>query len=276
MRILKSFVMRTGTFGLVMMWTFSTSTCASDRASFDENSSEPVGKVVFAYWAEAPEPFGQAAIPKEHHKGLIREIGLLIADALGREAVFKPLPGGRIQLELAGGNVDMNCLSSPKWGVQPTPVSWTIPIFHGGEGPIMRADEADAVVDIESLIGKRISLYEKYTYDGPLKALVDSGRIEVTLVDTFDRGLELLQLNRIDAHMEFSSVAYSRLEQSEYGLSLELAPLRTDTFGYSCAVADHFAEHMDEINTFIRTSQQNGQISELLQKYHLPETMLED
>jgi len=276
MRVLKSPVRHFGIPGLVLTWALSTLACASERTAFDKQSSEPGDKIVFAYWSEAPEPLGQATIPNDRREGLIRDMSRLIAEALGKKAVFKPLPGGRIQPDLVGGNIDMNCLSSPKWGVQPTPIKWTIPIFHGGEGPIMRADEADAVVKFESLIGKRISLYEKYTYDGPLRTLIDGGQIEVTTVDTLDRGLELLQLNRIDAHIEFSSVAHSRLERSEYSEVLKVAPLQTDTFGYSCAVAHRFAGHLDDINTFIRTAQQNGQISGLLHKYHLPESMIED
>ncbi|GAA3946200.1 hypothetical protein GCM10022278_01710 [Allohahella marinimesophila] len=195
-----------------------------------------------------------------------------MARALQKEAVFKPLPGGRIQVELLAGRIDANCMTSPKWWAQPTEVKWTEPLFTGGEGPIMRADMADSVTEIEDLHGKTVSLYRKFEYDDPLKKLIEEERIKVVLVDSLDKALSLLQMGRIDAHIEFTSVSFRILEDPDYQTSLKMAPLRTDTFGYSCAVADHLIPQLDSMNSAIQQAQQNGEITALLRRYNFPDS----
>lgn len=240
-------------------------------ASPEPGANGASGDIIFAAWTGATEPFAPSRDPDDGRQGLIRDVGDLLADALHKQAVFKPLPGGRIQVELLAGRVDLNCLTSPKWWVQPREVKWTIPLFEGGEGPIVRADMAESLNAIEDLEGKTVSLYHKYDYDYPLKKLIDEKRITVLQVDSLDKALSLLELGRTDAHIEFTSVSYRVLENPAYSEVLKVAPLRTDTFGYSCAVADSFAPHLETLNAAIRQAQQSGELRKLLRRYNFPQ-----
>ncbi|WP_344802316.1 ABC transporter substrate-binding protein [Allohahella marinimesophila] len=256
----------------MVLWTLSASGEVSVMPLEHASATDADQHIVFADWTGAPEPFAASSDLADDRQGLIREVGHLLARALQKEAVFKPLPGGRIQVELLAGRIDANCMTSPKWWAQPTEVKWTEPLFTGGEGPIMRADMADSVTEIEDLHGKTVSLYRKFEYDDPLKKLIEEERIKVVLVDSLDKALSLLQMGRIDAHIEFTSVSFRILEDPDYQTSLKMAPLRTDTFGYSCAVADHLIPQLDSMNSAIQQAQQNGEITALLRRYNFPDS----
>lgn len=247
---------------------------ASEIPQPEAAPSGSVSDVIFADWIEALPPFAASTDAADGRQGLIRDIGHLLADALDKKAVFRPLPGGRIQVELIAGRVDFNCLTSPAWWAQPTEVHWTMPLFKGGEGPIMRADMADAVTTIDDLAGKTVSLYSKFKYHGPLKQLMDEERVKVLRVNSIEKALSLLRLGRTDAHIEFTSVSFHLLEDPVYRKIFKVAPLRTDTFEYSCAVADRFIPHLDTINAFIRRAQENGEIANLLRRYNFPNSEL--
>jgi len=131
--------------------------------------------------------------------GIMRDLGLAIAQRLGRTARFLPVSRNRLNGALADGQADVLCYVMPGWTEQ-TPLRWSRPLIPNRDLLVARAD-APPIKSIAELTDEPIGAVLGYRYpevertlgshfrrdDGPdmhsnLRKLA-AGRVRYAIVD---------------------------------------------------------------------------------------------
>ncbi len=214
----------------------------------DTESRQP--PLVFSYWEEAQAPFVERS-NGDVTGGLLRSIADAFAQSIGYRPELKELPVKRVEPEFIAGNVGVTCLTHPQWWNQPSFPRWTDPLLSDGDALVVRVKDAPDYGQLEQLNGRTIGLFRSYEYEAGFMKMLNQGLIRrLDLVDQ-NRGFELLLLNRIDAQVEFHSVARHLIHSQGLQDQLTVAPYMIERFDLSCAVHPDHASHLPRFNKAI-------------------------
>lgn len=220
----------------------------------------------FSYWNEATDPWVSQDVSAPH-KGILLDLGALIAKHLGADAQFLKLPVARIQPWLLDGKIDLDCVANPAWREQPDLYHWTPVLFRDFDGLLVRKGQAATIRELKDLIGKKVAIYHHYTYLKEFRQLMASGQIEAVNMVDLETGMQLLRLGRVDAVVEFGIVLKYRLRDSKLASEFELAQGRLEDFDLQCAYAKNQLIKPEKINDSIRQLVESGAIETMLGKY---------
>lgn len=117
-------------------------------------------ELVFAAPMNHTMPFAQFT-DGELTKGILRDIGIELAERMGRKARFVALPSKRVPVVLSKGEVDGLCFLIPGW--IDVPLNWTRPVIPAGAA--VAANAAYPVIhSLADLAGERTGTTLGYRY----------------------------------------------------------------------------------------------------------------
>ena len=222
--------------------------------------------LVFSYWTKASEPF----VIRENETlsgGIIKDLGVLIAQKLNREASFWNLPNQRIEPYLIEEKVDFDCITNPAWKQQPEAYRWSPALFKGADVFLVRAGAENNIRTYGDLIGKTLGIYTGYVYHPEIMRLIENGDIATVKISDLEKGVYLLELERIDALIEFGVIVRHRMRQGKIPETKVIASYPADTFDLHCAYAAEFDLNEEQINRLFSEIVESGEMEEILSKY---------
>lgn len=220
----------------------------------------------FSYWNEATAPWVNQDVSAPH-KGILLDIGTLIAKNLGADAQFVKLPVIRIQSWLQEGKIDLDCVANPAWREKPELYQWTPTLFRDYDGLLVRKGQAATIKELKDLIGKKVAIYQNYTYRTDFTQMMTSGQIEAINMADLETGMKLLRLGRVDAVVDFGIVLQYHLRDSKIASEFELAQGHLEDFDLQCAYTKAMPIKPERMNDSIRKLVENGAIESVLVKY---------
>lgn len=239
----------------LLLWLFLPSSLVG--------AEETLSSLVFSYWEEAGAPFVQEASEGQLNGGLLYVLGRAIASDLGYQAEFRRIPVRRVEPEMNGGRIDLTCLTHPQWWDHPQKLLWTSPLVTDADALIVRRPEAAQYDEWNDLVGKTIGVFRGYTYHPKLAELFDTDTAKRLEILDQERGLELLTLHRIDAQVEFRSVALDLIRKKNLENELAIAPHIIEEFELSCAVNPRHEAALPIINARIEALSASALVKEL-------------
>lgn len=220
----------------------------------------------FSYWNEAGDPWVNQDQGAEK-KGILMELGHLISASLGRKPEFIKLPVARIEMWLQAGKVDLACASNPKWTDNAERYHWTPVLFKDSDSLLVKKGQGAMIKSMDDLIGRKIGVYQSYTYDPDFTRMMDSGQVEAVNVADFDKGVQLLRLGRIDAFVDFGMVIKYRMIRDGLSAEFEMAEKAIDEFDLQCYFSRSMSIKPERVNQSIKQLVDSGSIEAVLGKY---------
>jgi hypothetical protein len=107
--------------------------------------------------------------------GLLRDLGDLLAERLGRRAKYLTLPARRTERALVEGQADLMCYVMPAW--VSVPLNWSVPVLPDAQLLVARSD-APKLESLQQLAGRRVGTVLGYTYPKPQQLLGEQLRRE--------------------------------------------------------------------------------------------------
>lgn len=223
-------------------------------------------ELVFAYWDNASPPF---AIREGDQLvgGIIYDIAQHLAARLGVRAVYKLLPPKRIERELIGGGVDLDCVSSPIWKESPDAYPWSPVLFTGADRFLVMKNAGIAINSLGALKGLRVGVYGDYVYHADITSMLDSGVAHRVIVNDLAHGVRLLMAGRIDTLIDFGVLLNYEIKQHSQGDRLMLARFPADQFDLMCAYSVKMKVPKEHVDAQLKSMVKDKIIDQVLAKY---------
>jgi polar amino acid transport system substrate-binding protein len=199
--------------------------------------------------------------------GLMFELMEAIAQAAGAEARYVALPSKRVDLALAGGEVDLHCLVSPDWLAQPLPAErWGPPMVELEDVvAVLVARAASAPADLAAQRGLSVGTVLGYSYPA-LQAAFDAGRLRREDAVNQTQTLAKLAGGRTDVAVvdRMVMVEFNRSQPPAARLVVAQSLSRAVTH---CLLAPNTAMPAAQIQAALRRVAEGGELRRLLARY---------
>lgn len=225
----------------------------------------PQGNLIMAYGDFNERPY---AIVENGDLagGFLHELGVALADALDRKALFRHLPRNRLAPELASGNVDLYCLASPSLETGFPPNAFSKPLFSE-QDVIVVSHRFTGAVTLASLNGGRIGTVLGYLYPPALDSLFANGRLIREDARNDTANLRKLAGDRLDA-VVLSAIGWREAIRANPALS---QAVRTDILPLpplprTCLVSPTGAVTVEAVNGALQTLRDNGTLAGIVSR----------
>lgn len=192
--------------------------------------------------------------------GLLRDLGDLLAERLGRRASYLVLPARRTERALMEGQADLMCYVMPAW--VSSPLQWTLPVLPDAQLLVARSD-APKLETLQQLVGRRVGTVLGYTYPKPHQVLGD--RLMREDAANMEGNLRKLMVGRIEFALT-EQLAFSAFMKGHPDAALRIE-LVLEPFTAPCALSPRSRVPLGELNRVLRQLQQEGAIERMLARY---------
>lgn len=192
--------------------------------------------------------------------GLLRDLGDLLAERLGRRASYLVLPARRTERALMEGQADLMCYVMPAW--VSSPLQWTVPVLPDAQLLVARSD-APKLETLHQLARRRVGTVLGYTYPQPHQVLGDHLMREDAV--NMEGNLRKLMVGRIEFALT-EQLAFSAFMKGHPGAALRVE-LVLERFTAPCALSPRSRVPLGELNRVLRQLQQEGAIERMLARY---------
>lgn len=217
----------------------------------------------FSYWPEASAPFVELD-DGELTGGIIKGIGDALGLALGHDVGYIKLPTPRIEPFLVSGEVDVDCVTNPKWKASPERYHWSPPLFSSADRFLIRKGVEHEINTFADLHGRTLGIYQNYIYHPEITQMINNGDIATVNLHDLEKGITLLGLDRIDALIDFELTLRHQLKQSTKLSDFTLAKHPADTFELHCAYSKSTHLEHDTMQQAFEDLLTNGGLDGLL------------
>lgn len=248
-------------------YLFIICSLVSSCAVFAEPSSDRTNNSIsFSYWNEAAPPF---VFEKDEllSGGMLKDFGDAIAHRLKRTPHYLKLPVPRIEQYLNEGRVGIDCITNRSWKKSPDNYHWSPTLFDGEDRLLVRKDAGFEINEFKDLEGKLLGVYNGYVYHPTIMNMIESGKVKTVKVNSVEKGILLLKLQRLDALIDFGIILRYQLKTADEKGELRLANLIADEYELSCAYSKKLSIPRAEFDTAISELIDKGLVSEILRKY---------
>lgn len=199
--------------------------------------------------------------------GLTKDLGELIAKALGMSAEFVVVPRKRMEsLLVDSGKIDITCNANPKWYKRSEQLHWSQEIYPQVERLISLSSVPD-IAHASSLAGKRISTIQGYNYPS-LSYLWFNGRATRQDEPRSDLMFKAIQKKLTDVaivtELEF---AYWAKAKADAAKGFKVHPFIVTSTPTMCALSPHSAVTLSNLDQALQRLRQTGQLTALLKEY---------
>jgi ABC-type amino acid transport substrate-binding protein len=192
--------------------------------------------------------------------GVLKDLGELVAQRLGLDAVFVSLPSKRAAVAVASGSADLLCYVKPEW--LDGHVLWT-QFFLRGTGIIAAAANAPAVTKLQDLRDEPLGTVLGYRY--PVIDQAFNQHIRREDVPDAETNLRRLAFGRL------RYAVTDRAALAHYLKTHPTAALRevidVEHYQLGCALSPAKAELLPPLNRAIDRIQADGSLEKLLNRY---------
>ncbi|MDC8770405.1 substrate-binding periplasmic protein [Roseateles albus] len=193
--------------------------------------------------------------------GLHHDLGLALAEQLGREAQFLVLPRKRMATALEQGQGDIVCALVPKWFAGP--FDWSQPMLPDGV-LILSAARAKRPSTVSDLRGLTIGTVNGFVYP-ELEQALGSGFVRE---DAPNAGANLRKLNQGRMDYAVSNQRYVEFQRRQGVLSLALHPdFVLSRHTNSCALSRRSEVKLEQLNQAITALEKSGALSRMADAY---------
>ncbi|MCV2359891.1 transporter substrate-binding domain-containing protein [Paucibacter sp. TC2R-5] len=221
-------------------------------------SSRPTLRVIVDSSTEMPWAQLQA---DQVMAGLHLDLGLALAEQLGREAQFLVLPRKRIAAALTQGQGDIVCALRPQWFAGP--FDWSQPLLPEAE-LILSAARAKRPRTLTDLSGLTIGTVNGFVYP-ELDQALGSGFVRE---DAPNAGANLRKLNQGRMDYAVSNQRYAEFQRRQGVLSLALHPdFVLSRHAGSCALSRRSEVKLEQLNQAITALEKSGALSRMAAAY---------
>ncbi len=193
--------------------------------------------------------------------GIHKDIGEMMAAALGRTPSFLGLPRKRIALALESGHADILCGYIPEW--LPGAVDWSagfVPIVE-----LLVADrQAVAPQSIEDLAGQPIGTVLGF-YHPEVEAVLGARFVRENAQNS-DANLRKLAAGRIQYALTSKAILDYRLQQGDMSLRLH-PPIVIKSWLGQCAVSRKGHVKLAEVDAAIAQLIKDGAMARIMRRY---------
>jgi ABC-type amino acid transport substrate-binding protein len=224
------------------------------------------GEITFSYWNEAAPPFAYQE-GTGIAGGIIKDFGDALAQRLDKQPHYLKLPVPRTEQYLVDGTLDVNCITSRAWKKTPDSYHWSPTLFEDADRLLIRKDSGFEINDFKDLEGKLLGVYNGYVYHPTIMNMIESGKVKTVKVNSVEKGILLLKLQRLDALIDFGIILRYQLKTADEKGELRLANLIADEYELSCAYSKKLSIPRAEFDTAISELIDKGLVSEILRKY---------
>ena len=198
---------------------------------------------------------------KDQLTGLDVEIGKLIAEGLGVEAVFEEAPWDALLAGVDAGRFDIICNGVGYTEERAKSYGFTEPYVYTNKVLVV-AEGNDEIQKVEDLKGKKTANSASSTY----AALAESYGAELTPVDTLGETVALLEQGRVDATIN-AQVSISDYLREHPEAKIKIAQvLPGDPVAFPVAKNDT-ESLIQEINKILQQARENGKLAEISMKF---------
>jgi polar amino acid transport system substrate-binding protein len=186
--------------------------------------------------------------------GLSYQLGLDLAQRLGREAVFVPVARKRINSALESGQADLICGYASAW--LPGPFQWSLPIARHSELLITRAD-VPAPQHLEELAGQAIGSIAGFRY------VVLERQLGANFIRDDGPDAEALMRRLAAKRISHAIVSRSYLDYQRQVLGFNLAlhpPLLLEQTDLRCALSQKSALPLSQLDEALRLMLKDGSL----------------
>lgn len=209
--------------------------------------------------AEMPQALMQRG---QLNDGILHDVGLVLADKLGREAQFRVLPRKRLADELvAGSEADIVCGYLPGWLAGE--LSWSKP-FLPDEQLLLSSKAGPAPAKPAELGGERIGTVLGFIYP-EMQQLLGKGFVRDDAPDAA-ANLRKLSLGRMRHAIVGRLQLDYQVRLGTYKLDLH-PPLVVSSYLGQCALSRRSSVTLAELNKAIAALQADGGLQRILAKY---------
>ncbi len=192
--------------------------------------------------------------------GILKDLGVAIAQQLGREARFVSMPSKRVGMALRSNEADALCYVLPQW--IDGPFHWSRPLLPNAAVIVARPD-APSIHSLQDLAGKKIGTVVGYRYP-ELEALL---------------GKDFLRDNAPSSEHGFNKLAARRTRYAIVGQSMLAYRQRTDqnfkvrivhvfaAITAQCALASGSQVMPAQFDRAIDTLIDSGAVEQILSRY---------
>lgn len=227
---------------------------------------EKQADVTFSYWNDATPPFAFVEDGRLTG-GLIKDIGDEVALRLDRAPHYVELPVPRIEQYLQDGTVDADCITSRSWKKTPDEYNWSPTLFDGADRLLVRKNTNGQIREVNDLSGKRLGVYNGYVYHPAIMNMIADGKIQAIKVNSVEKGVLLLKLDRLDALIDFGVLLNYQMKTVDPQNELALAPLIADEYKLSCAYSKKSSVTKEDFDRVLSELIKEGYITKILAKY---------
>lgn len=242
---------------------FFASELLSNETTPHKNDNQTIN---FSYWDQATPPF----VLTENDVivgGIIKDIGDNIGHFLKRPASYLKLPVSRIEPYLKSGKVDADCVTSPIWKETPKDLLWSPVLFQGSDRFLVKNDTQITIQKFSDLKGKQIGIYNGYVYHPEIMKMIKNKSVTTVKIKDLKKGIELLQLDRIDTLIDFDTLIEYELLAQNLQNKFSLAEKHADDFNLFCAYSKESNVSPAEFNDAVAYLISTGKIKEILSAY---------
>lgn len=225
-------------------------------------------QLTFSYWSEAGPPFVFLADSnqQEIENGLVKDLAELISTRLAATPKYVNIPVKRIESQLYTGAIDFDCITNPIWKQQPKDYHWSPALFKGADRFMIKSSRNQVIDQFTDLKGKTLGIYKSYTYHPKIMKMIKDGDINTVKLSNIDHGIKLLQLDRIDALIDFDIILNYKIKHN-HPKTLALADLYAEKYDLFCAYSKKVKFEKVQLDKIFNNMITQGEISQLLLRY---------
>ncbi|XHS79948.1 substrate-binding periplasmic protein [Burkholderiaceae bacterium UC74_6] len=193
--------------------------------------------------------------------GLQRDLGLALAEQMGRKAAFVVLPRKRLALALIGGDADLACALTPAW--LPGPFDWSAPFIDNAD-VLLSSIRVQRPRKLQDLADVRIGTINGFAYPELEQALGPSFLRD----DAPSAGNNLQKLEHGRIQHAVANQRYANYLRHRGLLTAPLhPPLLVGRQTMACAVSRQGQIKTAQVDAAIARLQASGQLRRLLERY---------
>ena len=194
--------------------------------------------------------------------GLDVEIGKLIAEGLGVEAVFQEAPWDALLAGVDSGRFDIICNGVGYTEERAKSYNFTTPYVYSNKVLVV-AENNTEIQSTDDLKGKKTANSASSTY----AALAEEYGATLVPVDTLGETMDMLQQGRVDATINAQvSIADYLKEHPEAKIKI-VQVLAGDPVAYPVHFGEEYRTLVDAINESLETARQDGRLAEISMKF---------
>lgn len=193
--------------------------------------------------------------------GINHDLGVQLAQRLGRDVRFLMLPRRRVAAALSSGEADLLCDYLPEW--LPGPFAWSRGFLPNAIWVVTRQDRPRPA-SVQALIGQPLGTVGGYAYP-ELERTLGSQLVRDNAPNSA-ASLRKLTLGRVD-HLVLTQ-RYLQYQQRVGAFSTPLhPPLQVGSYLAQCALSPHSSVALPALNQALGDLISDGSLERLLQRY---------